>query len=154
MEQQQNETQNTSLFDLQIDNVCQNYLMETAKWGKFLAIVGFVGCGLIVLVAIFAGSIFASLGGMPGRSGAGYGGFITLFYILFALLYFFPLYYLFNFSNKMMTAIRNNDQEALQSSFANQKSCYKFVGILTIVILALYILVIIFALVMASSMRY
>jgi hypothetical protein len=151
--EQQNETQNTSLFDLQVDNVCQSYLMETAKWGKFLAIIGFIGCGLLVLIALFAGTAISSLSSTMGGPGAGFGGLITVFYILFALLYFFPLYYLYNFSVKMQAAIRSNDQSALQAALANQKSCYKFVGILTIVVLSLYLLAFFAALIFASSLR-
>jgi hypothetical protein len=30
----------------------KNYLAETAKWGKFLAIVGYFGIGLILIIAV------------------------------------------------------------------------------------------------------
>ncbi|MGE5106582.1 MAG: DUF5362 family protein [Sphingobacteriales bacterium] len=149
MEQQQEK----SLFDLQLDSFSQAYLMETAKWGKFLGIMGFIGCGLLVIVAIFMGSTFASLRSQFGGMGGMSGGVITIFYLLFAMLYFFPCFYLYNFSVKMQSALRNNDQMALQSAFANQKSCYKFVGILTIVVMSLYLLAIIFGVLFAASMK-
>lgn len=143
-----------SLFDLQIDSTSQSYLSETARWGKFLAIVGFIFCGLIALMAIFAGSIFATasnqLGGGIGVLG---GGMVTIFYVLIGLLWFFPFYYLYIFSSKMQNALRSNDQQALQTAFANQKSCYKFVGILTIVMLSIYILAILSMLIFAASLR-
>ncbi|HSI90761.1 MAG TPA: hypothetical protein VK927_06555, partial [Adhaeribacter sp.] len=34
----------------------KDYLLETAKWGKFLGIVGYIFVGLLVLTAIFAGT--------------------------------------------------------------------------------------------------
>jgi hypothetical protein len=135
------------LFDLRIDPQTSGFLSESAKWARFLAIVGFIFCGLIVLVAVFAGSIlsgafrnFAGEGGLIG------GAFITFLYILMALLFFFPCLFLFNFSTKMLVALRTNDQELLTTSFKNLKSCFRFYGILTIVVLALYGLVIVLAL--------
>src|SRR5882672_6038048 len=95
-----------SLFELHIDAPSSSYLSDTAKWAKFLAIVGFIVCGLIVLVAFFAGSILSatfSRYGMEGGSAASSVGsaFITIIYILVALLYFFPCLYLFRFATKM-----------------------------------------------------
>jgi hypothetical protein len=133
------------LFELQVDQQSINYLGETARWAKFLSIVGFVLCGVMIILALFAGSIltgFSRLGNSEaltttmGLSGA----FISLIYIVIALLYFFPCLYLFNFSSKMQMALRNNDQTYLNASFSNLKSCFKFVGILTIVFLSFYLL--------------
>lgn len=142
-------TPTTNLFDLHVDVQSSAYLAETSKWAKFLAILGFIFCGLIILVAIFAGSILSSMvsryGGdtMPGFGGA----FISIIYILVALLYFFPCLYLFRFATKMQVALKNNDQEILVGSFKNLKSCFRFVGILTIVVLSLYVLFLIFVII-------
>lgn len=140
--------QNTSnLFELRLDQQASGYLSETAKWGKFLAIVGFIMCALIVLIGIFAGSIMSSAFGELG-GGAGFGGMgvgMAVVYILFALLYFFPCLYLYRFAVRAQVALRNNDQQSLNIAFMNLKSCFKFVGILTIIVLALYALGIIFA---------
>lgn len=145
------EQTNQNLFDLQIDHQSNNYLSEAAKWGKFLAIMGFIFCGLLVLVALFAGTLMASMmsgfgGADTGSAGAAVGGgIITFVYIIFALIYFFPCLYLFNFSAKMQAALRSNQQELLNTSFRNLKSCFKFMGILMIVMLAFWALGIIIA---------
>ena len=60
------------------------------------------------------------------------------------LLYFFPCLYLYNFSSKMQTAIRHNDQISLNKSFQSLKSLLKFWGILTIIMLCIWVLAIIF----------
>lgn len=141
--------QNTenSLFELQIDHNGSAFLKETAKWAKFLAIVGFVFCGLILLAAIFAGSMMASTLGRLGTFGASGGVMISVIYILLGLVYFFPCLYLYNFASKMQTALRNNDQEQLNVSLRNLKSCYRFCGILLIIILGLYALIFIFGMI-------
>ncbi|MGZ3959608.1 MAG: hypothetical protein ACXVBT_17095, partial [Flavisolibacter sp.] len=51
--------QSTELFSLQIDSMTKTHLAETARWGRFLAIVGFIMCGLIVLGGIAFGSFFS-----------------------------------------------------------------------------------------------
>jgi hypothetical protein len=138
--------QNTSnLFELHIDHQSGAYLRETAKWGKFLAIVGFIMCALVVLIGIFAGSIMAAaFGQMGGAYSTGMGAGAAIVYILIALLYFFPCLYLYRFATRMQVALQNNDQSNLSAAFMNLKSCFKFLGILTIIVLAFYALALIF----------
>ncbi|HEX9512801.1 MAG TPA: DUF5362 family protein [Puia sp.] len=138
--------QNTeSLFELQVDHNASAYLGETARWAKFLAILGFICSGILVLVALFAGSFIATLAG--GMGGASYlGGMISFVYIVIALVMFFPNLYLFNFASRMQVALRSNDQEQLTRSFGSLKSCYRFIGILMIIYLGLILLFFIFGL--------
>ena len=133
--------QNTdsSLFELQVDSTVQSYLGETARWAKFLAIMGFIGCGICALIGIFAGSVIgASMNAFGGRSGMG--GLVTAIYLAMAVLLFLPCLYTYNFGSRMQVAIRSNDQEQLTQSFRNLKSHYKYMGILTIVYLGLLVL--------------
>ncbi|MBC7826964.1 MAG: hypothetical protein H7122_04405 [Chitinophagaceae bacterium] len=145
------EQTNQNLFDLQIDHQSISQLNEAAKWGKFLAIMGFIFCGLFVVIALFAGTFMASMmSGFGGSEAAGVGaamggGIITFAYILIALIYFFPCLYLFNFSTKMQAALRSNQQDTLNTSFRNLKSCFKFLGILMIIGLCFWVLAIIIA---------
>lgn len=136
---------------LQIDNGNIPYLTEAAKWGKFLAIIGFIMCGLLILTGFFAGSIlagsFAEVDSELGSSMSGLGTtFFAVLYTAMALLYFFPSLYLYNFASKMRTALLNNDQLSLNTSFKNLKSCLKFWGILFIIVLCLYAVIIVFGL--------
>lgn len=144
----------TSLFDLHVDHQSSAYLGETAKWAKFLAIIGFIFCGLFVLVGVFAGSFLAGALGRYGQGGGSMigGAFFSVIYVLLALLYFFPCLYLFNFASKMQVALKNNDQQQLAQSFRNLKSCYKFLGILMIIILGFYALALVFG-VLAAGFR-
>ncbi|HVX25805.1 MAG TPA: DUF5362 family protein [Parafilimonas sp.] len=143
---EQNITPNT--FALQVDNGNIPYLAEAAKWGKFLSILGFIFCALIILMGLFAGTLMSGvLSQFETESATGLGAISTtvimIYYILIALLYFFPCLFLFNFSSKMQTAIRNNDQIYLNNSFRNLKSLFKFWGILTIILLCIFVIAII-----------
>ena len=142
------DSQNTNLFELQIDASAQSYLRETAKWAKFLAIIGFICCGLLILGGIFAASIFATMGGMTSQLGspmaAGMGAMLTVVYICIALVYFFPCLFTYRFGSQMQAALRSNDQQLLLSSLRNLKAVYKFIGILTIIMLSFYLLALVF----------
>ena len=77
---------------LYIDDQNRNFLRQAATWGKFLAIVGFIYCGLIILLAIFMGTLFSSFPGfsdsdMPGFGSMFTGGFFTVLLIAVAVLY-------------------------------------------------------------------
>ncbi len=152
MEQTVQTTSNQSLFDLQLDPAGAEYLRESAKWAKFIAIIGFVFCGLMVVAALFAGSILAASMSTALGGGAGIGGgLITFIYIAIAALWFLPCLYLFRFASGMQGALANNEQEKLLNSLKNLKSHFKFIGILLIIMLVFYALAFVFGIIMATA---
>lgn len=98
------EQNETTLFKLEVEEMSSRFLGETAKWGKFLSIVGFILCGLLVILALFVGAImgttFSQLEG-AGMVGGGMSIMFTIIYLIVAALYFFPCLYLYRFSTKM-----------------------------------------------------
>ena len=145
------------LFELQIDQQSTSYLTETARWGKFLAIMGFIMIGLCTLgfaIAILTGatSSSAAFGGRSYEMGNTFqNNILPIVMIVLFLIYFFPTLYLYRFSTQMQKALINNDQETMNNSFGSLKSAFKFVGILTIIILCLYGLIIIGAILYAAT---
>ena len=136
--------------NLVIDWRSKEFLKETAKWTKILAILGFVGIGLMVLgslVMLFAPSSLMSNGDFP------FGGkiFMMLLYLAFAVLYYFPISYLYQFSENTKKAIENNDNNAIRDAFEFLKSHYKFMGILTIILLSFYAIIIFIGLIGAGA---
>jgi len=139
--------------ELKIDPASRAYLKETAKWGKFLAIVGFIGTGIMVLVGLFMGTIFSSLGSEMGGEMPGFPMWImSVFYILIALIYVMPMLYLYRFATKVQIALDNEDQFEMTSSFENLKSLFKFMGIFTIVILGFYALMFVGSMIFGAAM--
>ncbi|MEE9409279.1 MAG: hypothetical protein V3V28_14540 [Polaribacter sp.] len=129
----------TELELLTLNGRSKSYLRETAKWSQFLAIIGFVGIGLMIVFALFAGTIFSAIPqaqAMPFDLGI----VMTITYLILALLYFLPVYYLYQFSSKMKTALLTKNDETLSDAFEILKSHYKYVGVFTIIILSLYAL--------------
>jgi hypothetical protein len=134
------ENQTNEFLPLQVDSQIKTYLSETAKWGKFLAILGFIMCGLMILAAFAMTSI--SGGGYPGYTGMPMGIMVVICTFI-AIFYFFPCLFLYRFSTKAQAAVRGDSQEDLQLSFKNLKNLFKFTGILTIIVLAIYGLILI-----------
>jgi hypothetical protein len=158
MEHYTEQNQETSLFGFGIDQSSRAHLSEAAKWAKFLAIVGFVMCGLIVVLAIFAGSFLALMSNSfndgyssSTRLSGGMGAFVAIFYIGIAILFFLPYLFLFRFATRMKTALNTNDQLTLNTSFQNLKIMFRYVGILTIVMLSFYALIILIAIATAAT---
>ena len=142
------QNQDSSLFGINVDQAARAHLGEAAKWARFLAIIGFIMCGLIVLIGLFFGSFMGVFMNRYGGSnpyndlpaGDGFTAAIAVYYIVIALLYFFPCLFLYRFASRMKVALGNNDQEMLNSSFQNLKATFRYVGIITIIFLAFMVL--------------
>ena len=148
------QNQDSSLFGLAIDSNSRYHLLTAASWAKFLAIVGFIVCGLVVVAGIFAGSIFEIMFSRYQRfdnnmelNTRGFGVMAAIMYSLLALLYFFPCLFLFRFAVKMKSALLSGDQNILNISFQNLKKTFRYVGVLTIIVLSFYVFALLIALI-------
>ena len=77
-------------------------------------------------------------------------------YLIMIILYVFPTLYLYRSSAAAQLAVEANDNEQVVEFLKNNKSFWKFCGILTIVMLALYVVfiicMVIFAITVGSNM--
>ena len=137
-----------------IDTENSHYLYETARWGKFLSVVGFIFCGFLVLTGFFSKLLFSEAFQQAGAEVADIASVLaTIIYIIIAVVYFFPCFYLYKFSKRMQMALRTNDSASLHESFSSLKSCFKFLGVFTIIILSVYGIPIILALIAAAALH-
>jgi len=119
--------------------IAKQALLVASKWAKFLSIIGFIGVGIMVILGIF---IMFQLSNLPINFQNNFPfAWFGIFYVLMALLYFFPTYYLFQFANKTKKGISNNSNESVEEGLVNIKSMFKFIGIFTVVILSIYALI-------------
>ena len=126
---------------LSLSSEARDILESTRKWTKFLAILGFVFEGFIILGALSVGTLLNSI--PTGAMYAGSSAFITVFYLIYAIVLFFPIFYLFRFSTNLGTALKNGDGDDLTRAFSNLKAHYKFLGILSIIFIALFVVTIV-----------
>ncbi|HTM64831.1 MAG TPA: hypothetical protein VL093_00780 [Flavipsychrobacter sp.] len=140
------------LFNLTIDEEAKAQLLETVRWTKFIAIIGFVFLGLLLLLAIAVGagfSMMTEVSGMRGLGGA-LGVGMMIMYLLIALLYFFPIYYLYKYSILIKPAIHSGNQEQFNLALSYQRRMYKFIGVLFLILLVLYAIIFIFGIIGAA----
>ncbi len=126
-------------FELQVNETAIEYLRSSAKWSMFLAIMGFIGIGFMILGALAIATVGSLGGGMMGGIPGMQTG-IAIIYIVMALLYFSPIYYLYKYASDMKNALNQKDNELLTNSLGYLKSHHKFLGISIIVIMSLYAL--------------
>jgi hypothetical protein len=114
------------------------YLIKAAKWGKFLAILGFIVTALLVLFGILLSFI---IGMLPEESVPSLplpAGVMSFMYILIAAIYIVPVIFLNSFCNSAIKAVNLGSTDRLTDSIRNLKNLFVFVGISTIVLLVLY----------------
>jgi len=138
---------------LWISEDVRSFIYETAKWTKFLSIVGFVFSALIALSALSVGAIISTLSAVsPGNPLLKIGApALTVFYLLIALLQFYPSLLLFKFSNAANQAVLFADQSSLSIAMGKLKSFFKFWGIITIIIIGFYAMIFISAIAIGLS---
>ncbi len=103
-------------------------LKKAASWARFLSICGFILVGFMLL-----GTLSMIDSGSPLSMRA------TL---LLIILYFIPIRYLYLFSANIKLGLENNKELHFEKSFKNLASHYKFIGILTIIYLILFIMLV------------
>jgi Family of unknown function (DUF5362) len=140
-------------FELHINETAIEYLRSSAKWSMFLAIMGFIGIGLMILGALAIATIGSLSGGVMGGIPGMQTG-IAIIYIVMALLYFFPIYYLYKYASDMKNALNQKDNELLTNSLGHLKSHHKFLGVSIIVIMSLYALFIIGMIIFGLGSRF
>lgn len=124
--------------DLFINDASQQNLVTAAKWGKFLAIVGFIFCALTIISGVYIASGNSSLSTYTyNRDAATYAGIL---YIVCGVVTIFPCVFLNKFSSKVQESFKASSQESLDNAFSNLKAMFKFYGIVTIVFLVFFAL--------------
>ncbi|UPT70631.1 MAG: DUF5362 family protein [Flavobacterium sp. JAD_PAG50586_2] len=143
--------------DLKLNDFAVAALRESGKWCMFLSILGFIFIGLFVLMGIFMSFVMSAMPtesygpGMENNPMMAMKGYFGIFYIIMALVYFFPVYYLYNYAKGVKQALELSSSEVMATALVNLKSHHKFLGIMTIVMISLYILILIGVVIFAAS---
>lgn len=142
----------TQLEQLTLNTKSKAFLSEVARWTFFFAILGFIAIAFFIIIAILMGTVYSKMLDMVAeQQGVPYMSIsLMITYLVVALLYFMPVLYLFKFSKKMKVALATKNDETLADAFENLKSHYKFIGVLTIIMISLNVLIIGFSIVAGS----
>lgn len=149
--------------EIEITPELKSYFKESAMWGKFLAILGFIMTAIILAVGISFSFVLSDsiskVNEMPhskllGDTTSGAMLYTFLIYALFAATYFFPCFFLYRFSKYIKLAQATGDQFTFEKSFKNLKSMLQFMGILMALVITFYIFIIIVTILFASKLPF
>ncbi|MBC8172881.1 MAG: hypothetical protein H7X71_03150 [Chitinophagales bacterium] len=101
---------------------------RAAKWMAIVAIFSFLFLALMItfvlllMTKIPEGSIYVAV------------------YLVFGALYFFPTLFLFQSANYFKQYVKGSDETDLENAFSKQNALFTFIGVLTIISVAFFII--------------
>ena len=130
-----------------VSAVSLEHLRNTKPWVRLLSVMGFIGSALLVIVAL---AMMVGSGFMGEQFSGAMGIGLGVAYLLFALFYIYPSVCLWRYATAIQTLLSTRRTIDLETALGQQKSFWRFVGILTAVMLVLYALGIVAAIVIGA----
>jgi hypothetical protein len=110
-------------------------IRTTVPWMKFIAIMGFIFIGFVVIGAF-----------MSGATGTDKGMVQMLTNLVAAVLGFFPTLFLFQYANNLSYFLESKQSFDMEQAMLKQKNYYIFAGVIMILAIVLILLVFLYAL--------
>ena len=129
---------------LEIEQSTLKQLNTARKWAMFLAIIGFIFLGIMIVVGLIAGTFLKTFNSGENNFGIS-DSLMFIPILLIGLIYFFPVLFLFRFSKYISRAIQNLDNLQFHKAIKNLKLYFAYIGILIIIVLSIYIVILIVA---------
>ena len=126
----------------QVSSLVIEKLAGTQGWVRFFSVLGFIVFGLMMVVAV--GALFL------GSTGA----LISLIYIVMGALYFFPTLKLSQYASRIARLRVTKSEVDLSAALEAQRSFWAFVGIVTLVVLCIYLVIFLVTCLGAASMAF
>lgn len=109
-------------------------LRQTKPWVRFISVMMFIGSAFMVL----GGVLMAARGDMFGELGT-VGFVMGATYIGMALCYVIPAVFLWNYADRISVFIQQRSTFTLAAALQSQKSFWKFVGVMLVIVLFIYL---------------
>jgi hypothetical protein len=135
-------------IDEQKPNVAQGFftasmiahLKAASPWMKFMAIISFIGAGLSIVIGIVMRIMLPFLIDESDLSDFFFGEMLNvslaITYIISGIFLIFPAIFLYKFASKIKSFLKTKNVRDMEIAFRNNKSFWKFHGILLIICLA------------------
>ena len=127
-----------------LSEAAKQEMLNIGKWAKYIAVSGFVIGGITILFGVFTGLISIGLISLGVDSEAMSNlpsWLVILVYIVITGAYFIPFLLLYNFAIRIKAAILLESEKLFVNALNNLNQCLRFLGIITITIIAIYVLV-------------
>jgi hypothetical protein len=116
-----------------VTEVTVDLLRQTRPWVLFMSILTFLGAGLMLVLSIVmvaAGFVASGPDALPK--------FVGLLYLPFALLYVYPGIKLWKYGSAIGRLVASRTPAELEVALAEQKSFWKYLGVVAAVVMVLY----------------
>jgi hypothetical protein len=126
-------------------------LRQTKPWVMLVSVIGFIYIGISVffsVVAMFIFSQFNDTGSFVSSS------MLVVMNILMGILYFFSSLFLFKFASSIGRLLDGGGATEMEQALSNQKSFWKFVGMLVIIAIILGVLGVVAAIIISIFARF
>lgn len=113
-------------------------LRRTKGWVFFLAILGYIGCGLMVLAALV---MMVGMGFISSKVESGLPiGFVGLglIYLVMAAFYIYPCIKLHKYAKAIKSLVQTQSSSDLEDALEHQRGFWKFIGVIALVITCIY----------------
>ncbi len=127
-------------------------LAQTKPWVRLISVMIFIGAALMLVGGVamfFIGGNMSPPGSSAGFK-AGFGIGMAIFYMLFAFLYIYPGVKLWKYASAIARLMRTRSTGDLEFALAQQRSFWRFFGILILIFISLYVLIIVGAVVIGG----
>ena len=126
------QTNEETLFNLQLDHDSGSHLKETAKWSRFLSIISFICIGFGLVAIVFGAQAMSevirkAMPGMEAFSGVMVGAIGVALVILT-----WTTILLYRFSNLTSEGIRRQDQELFRNGIKALKNYFTIYGFFSV----------------------
>ena len=108
-------------------------LKETQPWARAMGILGYISVGIMILVGLAVGLVGIMTQNVESLA-------LMVVYPLLGLVYIVPSMYLTRYANRIREFVAQGHLSQLESALEAQRAFWKFVGILTIVSIAVSLL--------------
>lgn len=119
----------------ELSHTAKDMLRQTKPWARFVAVMMFIGAAFMLVgggIAMIGGAMMGS--GVRGAMPAGLG----LVYLAMGALYLAPAVFLNRYASGIQSLMQTNRMSDLERALGAQKSFWKFMGIMMIIVLAGY----------------
>lgn len=127
-------------------------LAGTKPWVRFISVLMFLGAGLMLIlgvVMVLMGGVIASASNNQMFAG-GMGVVLAAIYIVMAAFYIYPALKLWKYANSIGALMSSGSVLDLETALSQQRSFWKFIGIIFLVFVSLYALIFIGAIVLGG----
>jgi hypothetical protein len=126
---------NQSLFELEVDYITSEELLDTARWQKMFGVVVLSMIGLVLLVILIA---WNKIGNLIDESLAGEGSqaamaLIVVIFLLVAVVLGIMSWFLIRGASRIKSALRMKDQSLFNNGLNDLKTFFIIYGVISII---------------------